>query len=188
MGKQINSVSLELNPPTPTTDPEAIFLSSPLYSLTNLLLTHGADPNAQDQVSGSTLLHLLARYGIGLAAASWLVKSKGSNLELPDMDGNTPLHVALEYQNYLFAQHLIRLGSNPNAKGRGGATSLLLILKTILEIRGGHMAGGATVMPGQLRSGQSSQVISSQVTSQSSLRLMRILLCLSVLASPCPYL
>ena len=76
----------------------------------NMLLGVGADPNELQAVDGKTLLSLIAENRRQTQIIKRLVAS-GADMELSDMNGKTPLHVASQVGNYHAVSSLVELGS-----------------------------------------------------------------------------
>ena len=78
-----------------------------LLPVVQLLLGHGANPNAQDIYHGETPLHQVARPGLesGLDLARVLL-DHGADVDVKDNNGQTPLQMALKYGEVEIAQLL----------------------------------------------------------------------------------
>jgi ankyrin repeat protein len=90
--------------------------------LVELLLKHGADPNARD-AQGGTPLYYAARDGC-VEVVRILLLRQGADLNARDAEGNTPLHRAAANCRYTLAQLLIQHGADPNAKNNQDKTPL----------------------------------------------------------------
>ena len=82
-------------------------------SVVRLLVTHGADVNAQDE-EGQTPLHECARNGD--AAVTKLLMEKGAQLEVRDDKGLTPLQVAAALGKAAVVEVLLQNGADINAR------------------------------------------------------------------------
>ncbi len=128
-------------------------LSQKAAQITQLLLQHGADPNATDE-AGYTPLYVAAwnrhagvvqvllrhnaqvilpsAHTTALHAASWsgdgecvkLLLNAGASVHARDRDGETPLHKAAWRGHLEVVRMLLDRGANPQAKNRAGLTPL----------------------------------------------------------------
>jgi ankyrin repeat protein len=97
--------------------------------ITQLLLDHGASPNAEDEL-GSTPLQSVAggnydsqEHGVSVAR---LLLEHGADVN-PRTKVSTPLHSAAFYGRLKLAKVLLDHGANANAVGEGGETPLHLL-------------------------------------------------------------
>ena len=90
----------------------------------NMLLGVGADPNELQAADGKSLLSLAAENRRQTQMIKRLVAS-GADMELPDINGNTPLHIASQVGNYHAVSSLVELGSNLDARDSDGRTPLI---------------------------------------------------------------
>ena len=104
-----------------------------------LLLTHGANPNAADDVNGQRPLHCLAEVktpGVPADSLKLLIKH-GADGTLPDHSGSIPLHVMVKYiggkyeDNKTFScgnlHLLLQTGIDPDLRGNNSATALEIV-------------------------------------------------------------
>ena len=89
--------------------------------ITQLLLEHGAGPNARND-DGATPLHVASRAG-RLKVVERLLEL-GANLHARDNEGRTPLHAASGMGKVAVAQLLIEHGADPNVQDGQGSTPL----------------------------------------------------------------
>jgi ankyrin repeat protein len=87
-----------------------------------MLLTHGADPNAADPAQGFTALHLAAM-SRKTGAMSLLLKH-GAKVNAQAKDGRSPLHFAVMNSNQEVAAVLLDSGADPNLRDNNGTTPL----------------------------------------------------------------
>ncbi len=111
-----------------------------------LLITRGADPRVAMK-DGSTALHIAAHQGDSEMID--LLVEKGADLKALDMNGHTPLHIAVLFGDEPLAMEtLLRLGSDLEAQDKDGCTALHLAARarsedtTMVE---GLLAKGARV-------------------------------------------
>ena len=87
------------------------------------LLRHGLDPATRDlTVQGWSALHWAAQRGHWLAAKTMLCL--GTDPDVEDDLGRTPLHVATHKTDCRTTDRLIRAGANPHARSSAGETPL----------------------------------------------------------------
>lgn len=122
-----------------------------------VLLDNGADINIKDNDAehhrcaqhindGSIPLHEVAKQHNniminGLIRAAEILLAKGSDINMKDYNGRTPLYVAVCNQFLAMVQMLLRNGANVNEKNKHGWTPLYLaivngnieIIKTLLD-------------------------------------------------------
>ncbi|KJW07210.1 ankyrin repeat family protein [Orientia tsutsugamushi str. UT144] len=89
--------------------------------IASLLLTHGANPNAQD-IYGRTPFHSAFREG-NLQFIKLLLKN-GANPNLQNQHGNTPFHFAAHYCDINIIKLLLKNGANLNVMDIAGITPL----------------------------------------------------------------
>ena len=89
---------------------------------TQLLVSNGADINAQDDRDKMTPLHrsIIARDS---RIAIFLI-NQGANVNIQDKYGKTPLHRAVEQRLYFVAQLLLQKGANRNIQNKKRETPL----------------------------------------------------------------
>ncbi|KAJ5069352.1 ankyrin repeat [Anaeramoeba ignava] len=105
-----------------------------LIQITQYLIAKGADLNIQTKDRNQTLLHLIFEFHNqeNLLEILELLIQSGIDINSPDIDGQTPLHLAcqnkhdnaLEIIDYLFGH-----GANPNSKNAKKQTPLHLIFQ-----------------------------------------------------------
>ncbi|XP_014238417.1 ankyrin-1-like [Trichogramma pretiosum] len=98
-----------------------------------LLMRRGADVNLTN-ARGSTPLHIICEYKGLYKLAELLFQICGEeNVTVPinaqNIDGNTPLHLALYLDNKRMVELLLRNGADPNSFNVEGSTPLHLICK-----------------------------------------------------------
>jgi ankyrin repeat protein len=90
-----------------------------LADVARLLLEHGTDINARDDV-GATPLHLAANYGrVGVMR---VLLKHGANVGTEDYEGRTPLHLAAEKGRVEVVSVLLDNGANVAAEDNEGRT------------------------------------------------------------------
>ena len=118
-------------------------LQSPeTYLIIRHLFKSGISPDLQDR-NGKTALHRAILKGVNSQIFVELLKH-GSNMEINDINNESPLHLAFKHHNYEFVQELLKYGANPNHQTTNdgyGSTLLheacehgnLLLTKILLE-------------------------------------------------------
>ena len=103
------------------------------------LISHKATPNIRVK-NGKTPLHIAAERGHGLAVSNIVIEQSesGVDLNLTDIMGNTPLHLAVLNQHFYTVRELIRSGAKVDIKNKSGQSPLdlakLLKSKEIVDI------------------------------------------------------
>ena len=87
-----------------------------------LLVDRGAAYEAQQ------LLEHLVQAGVSDRDSLGFVLKLGADVNAPDTDGNTPLHVAVANGDLLLSKRLVVLGAAVNARNRAGLTPLQLAI------------------------------------------------------------
>ncbi|XP_023316075.1 ankyrin-1-like [Trichogramma pretiosum] len=101
-------------------------------NVVELLLSHGADPNLTDR-NGNTLLHIICagrsnRYFVVEILFQVCRKiNRTVQINARDKDGNTPLHLALEYPCEKVLDLLLQNGADPNSRNTKGFSPLHVI-------------------------------------------------------------
>jgi ankyrin repeat protein len=88
--------------------------------IVDLLLEHGADPDAQDAAGTTPLIEAV---NFGAVANAELLLRKGANPNLPNLNGDTPLHRAVS-RDFVMTKLLLENSANPNLKNKRGRTPL----------------------------------------------------------------
>ncbi|KAH9870583.1 hypothetical protein IAQ61_006059, partial [Plenodomus lingam] len=105
-----------------TTDSQALARSPhALHALLSTLLSHGADPQSQDNTSTTPLHHALRTAN---DPAALLLLTSTPNLSLPTADGTTLLHLAAKHRCIRCTRFLLSHGANIDARDANGATPL----------------------------------------------------------------
>ena len=91
----------------------------------NVLLTNGADPNAELQ--GMPMLYLAAELGHPDIAETLI--SHGANVNGTNSNGNSALSQAIYMENHAMAEFLLQRGADPNLQSDYGVTSLEIAVK-----------------------------------------------------------
>jgi ankyrin repeat protein len=114
--------------------------------------------NHQDKF-GRTLLHYAALENKTQYAQS-LIEQGQANLNIKDLEGNTPLHIAVQCNNYAMVDFLCKKGAHLDIKNKKQLTPFhISILKkhlNILELLGYYGADITIKMPAKVRGNQSS--------------------------------
>ncbi|MCB9492688.1 MAG: ankyrin repeat domain-containing protein [Epsilonproteobacteria bacterium] len=89
------------------------------------ILQAGADVNMQNTINGSSVMHLVMRYGQNYYgdnkdAVLTAILAQNPNLNIFDNQGKTPLHIAFENENAGDFATLISNGADVNAKAQTG--------------------------------------------------------------------
>ena len=88
------------------------------------LLDYGADPNTS--VNGTTALCDAVFYEHYQCVDHLL--GFGANLDIPDENGDTPLHLACQLKNDVFVRLLLNNGADPNIRNKMGITPMHKLL------------------------------------------------------------
>ncbi|KAH7698292.1 Ankyrin repeat, partial [Aphelenchoides avenae] len=91
-------------------------------AIAKLLVENGADVNAQDKY-GAAPLHRAAGQG-HLDVVNFLAHQAGVRIDIPDREGNTPLHLACEDNQDSVAILLVQRGANPKRENKEEKTPL----------------------------------------------------------------
>lgn len=118
----LNGASLELAPVEGTTPLIAAVLNRQFGS-SHLLLQYGADPDHQDQYSGSALLYAAAINDFQLCD---LLLFYGASDTLRDKDGNTALMTATFFGHVATVDVLLQNGIDPDNSDKQGNTPLMI--------------------------------------------------------------
>ena len=99
-----------------------------------MLLVHGADPNAEDDL-GQTPLHRVVGDLIDFDERRLdvvrLLMERGADANAPDKDHETPLHIAAHFLLFEVTWTLLKHGANPNVKNRQGKIPFQLVRESI---------------------------------------------------------
>jgi ankyrin repeat protein len=101
----------------------ALMWSVPEIAKVRMLVEKGADVNAVSKIGRSALM-FAAMSGRGSESASYLI-SKGANLKIRDMTGNTMLTAAAAADNIDLMRKMIDAGIDVNAADGAGFTALM---------------------------------------------------------------
>ncbi len=114
------------------------------FNIVNLFLKNGGDPNILNQ-KNETLIMILSRTqytGVkdkpkSAQAAKLITEltSKGSNPDIPDKYGRTPLDIACRMKNMTIVEALIKGGANVNGVDNSGNSALK---KTVMDYTGDY--------------------------------------------------
>uniref|UniRef100_A0ABD2XQ38 Uncharacterized protein n=1 Tax=Trichogramma kaykai TaxID=54128 RepID=A0ABD2XQ38_9HYME len=101
--------------------------------IAELLLKSGANPNSINMV-GYTPLHTMSKRFVDDYVAKILFKISDEKyrpvqVDARDVEGNTPLHLALKCGGGFLVKSLLRNGANPNLTNAEGSTPLHIICK-----------------------------------------------------------
>ncbi|XP_023313913.1 tankyrase-1-like [Trichogramma pretiosum] len=123
-------------------EPNTSRVESPLHfaakcgrvQVIELLLKSGADPKLANE-AGLTPLHVISKTGYNIESANMLFKisdEKHTPIDINARDGSgwTPLHYALEREDRLTAEYLVKSGADLNIADDAGLTPLHIICKT----------------------------------------------------------
>lgn len=102
----------------------AACMANNLQVLSELILAHDVNLNAQSE-HGLGALHFCALNSAGDAAEA-LLAGGDMAVDLPDLQGNTPLHYAAQEGDIRIMTALIRAGADLNVRNVAGATPLFL--------------------------------------------------------------
>lgn len=91
--------------------------------MAELLLAHGANPSADDGITGYTALHCAAEYGCPQMARWLLAHGADANARLSPF-GVTPLHLAAMNGHLEVVTELLAAGADLSAATRDGETPL----------------------------------------------------------------
>ncbi len=91
-------------------------LTSDPYKEVKVALDRGVNPNAADPVTGNQALHLFAATYKSPVKSLELLLSRGANVHAGNKDENTPLAMAIFYDNVDAAERLLKHGADPNVK------------------------------------------------------------------------
>uniref|UniRef100_A0ABD2X9G8 Uncharacterized protein n=1 Tax=Trichogramma kaykai TaxID=54128 RepID=A0ABD2X9G8_9HYME len=114
--------------------PLHLALKNGFLKSSEILLRRGADPNSANK-EGSTSLHLICQRVDGCKLVEILFKiandiRKPVWVDVPDKEGNTPLHLAISHRSTRTSEILLVNGANPNLANKDGCTALHLISNT----------------------------------------------------------
>lgn len=96
-------------------------LVSRKYDVAELLLSLGADPETRGNESGWRAAHYAAHSGGGYAVH--LLSQNGCDLNAPDIDGCTPLHIAALCGNKAAAETLLSAGADITLRNKTGQSA-----------------------------------------------------------------
>jgi ankyrin repeat protein len=100
----------------------------PVPKMVQLLLERGADIEAKDETTSSTVLHWLISKGSQVFVA--LLLAHGADVNAATVDGVTPLHQAVASSaNYYMTTILLTHGADVNAADKNGSTPLHLAIR-----------------------------------------------------------
>uniref|UniRef100_A0ABD2WJL1 Uncharacterized protein n=1 Tax=Trichogramma kaykai TaxID=54128 RepID=A0ABD2WJL1_9HYME len=132
-GQDPNCLAQEVDPPL------HLALIGYHEEIVETLVEHGADLNMPNK-DGSTPLHLMSKAYFGNVDLVETLFELGEKNHQPvlidarDKFGNTPLHVALEYENTSMAAWLLSRDADPNLANEEGSTFLHVICKKCCNV------------------------------------------------------
>jgi Ankyrin repeats (many copies)/Ankyrin repeat len=121
--------------------------------ITELLLKHGADPNARSNRRRSSPLHYAADGFVNnpgwdpnhqIKTMTYLVES-GADIHAADKNGATPLHRAVRTRSAAAVKYLLDAGSDPGVRNKSGSTPFHLAVQNT----GKSGSGDAPAIAGQ---------------------------------------
>jgi hypothetical protein len=121
--------------------------------ITELLLKHGADPNARSNRRRSSPLHYASDGSVNdpswdpnrqIKTMSFLLKA-GADIHAADKNGATPLHRAVRTRSAAAVKYLLDAGSDPGARNKSGSTPFHLAVQNT----GKSGSGNAPAIAGQ---------------------------------------
>jgi hypothetical protein len=128
-------------------DPDEAVTTTGLFKMTELLIQHGCDVNAQDNLDKHSVLHHLAVMPMVGAEtiAKHLISNHGAKVDLRDAKGRTPFMLALEYGHFSFAEFLVKEAKCQvvGMKTSAGETAMHVLMRKVL----GMYYGGYDHLP-----------------------------------------
>ncbi|KAK3098350.1 hypothetical protein FSP39_018671 [Pinctada imbricata] len=95
-------------------------------SIALVLLHEKCDMDILNQESGESAIHCAV--GVGLITVVQTMCAYGCNVDLPNIDSNTPLHISSKNGNIEIVRCLLLSGANPGLKNKDGVTADIMAL------------------------------------------------------------
>ena len=83
---------------------------------------------------GNSVLHCLAQKEEYSSLLEELFVNNTLDVDIQNIDNDTPLHVAADYQNDKAIKILLKYGANANICGRNGQSRILIVLIHLLTL------------------------------------------------------